>query len=154
MKLTTFEVKNIITDRLKEYYKEVTAIVKLISFRVTVLGEVRQPGIKQIYNEKLTVLEAIALAGDLTEFGNRETVKIIRIVNDKPSIYLMDLTKKELLNNDLYYLLPNDVIYIEPLPTKQFGFANVSSTFQFVFSALTAVSTILVILIYSQNIKK
>lgn len=84
------------------------------NFKVTVLGEVTRPGTFTIDNDRITVLEALGLAGDLTIYGKRKDVLVIREQNGRKQEYRLDLTKRDALNSPAYYLAQNDVIYIEP----------------------------------------
>lgn len=84
------------------------------NFRVTVLGEVKNPGSFPINNDRITLLEAIGLAGDLTINGVRNNVMVIREQNGKKEEFRVDLTKRDALNSPAYYLAQNDVIYVEP----------------------------------------
>ncbi len=116
----TAKLQNIID----EYLIETTVIVKLVNFRITFIGEIKQPGQLQIYQDKINIFEAIAKAGDLTDFANRNNVKIIRKESGQAVIHEVDLTKRDILASDLYYMKPNDIVYVEPLRGKQFTFAN------------------------------
>lgn len=84
------------------------------NFRVTVLGEVKSPGTFTIENDRLTILEALGLAGDMTMYGERKNVLLIREQNGQKQEFRMDLTKRETMNSPAYYLTQNDVIYVEP----------------------------------------
>ena len=84
------------------------------NFKVTVLGEVKNPGSFPINNDRITLLEAIGLAGDLTINGVRNNVMVIREQNGKKQEYRVDLTKRDALNSPVYYLAQNDVVYVEP----------------------------------------
>lgn len=88
--------------------------MEIRNFKVTVLGEVAKPGSFTIENDRITLLEAIGLAGDLTIFGKRKDVLVIREQNGLKKEYRVDLTKRESLNSPVYYLAQNDVIYVEP----------------------------------------
>lgn len=84
------------------------------NFKITVLGEVKTPGSFPIHNDRITILEALGLAGDLTINGVRHNVLVIREQNGKKEEFRIDLTKKDALNSPVYYLAQNDVIYVEP----------------------------------------
>lgn len=84
------------------------------NFRVTVLGEVKNPGTYPVNNDRITILEALGLAGDLTINGVRQNVMVIREQNGKKEEFRVDLTKRDILNSPVYYLTQNDVIYVEP----------------------------------------
>ena len=88
--------------------------MELRNFRVTVLGEVKNPGTYPINNDRITLLEALGLAGDLTINGVRDNVLVIREQNGKKSEYRVNLTSRDALNSPVYYLAQNDVVYVEP----------------------------------------
>ena len=88
--------------------------VQILNYKVTVLGDVLRPGTFKIPNERITILEAIGLAGDLNITGNRKNVKIVRDENGKKSEYLLDLTSSSIFYSPAYYLQQNDVVYVEP----------------------------------------
>jgi len=125
---------------LKEYYFDVIVDVKLINFRITVLGEVRNPGSFTTFNPKINILEAIALSGDLNEYGKRD-VTLIRHSENGYEIFKVDLKDKNLMNHECFYLLPNDIIYVEPHKAKMFGF----NTFPLA-TLFSTVSTLILIL--------
>src|SRR6187551_3760494 len=116
--LTVGEVQQLIQASANKYLTKSTVTVKLTSFKVTVLGEVKNPGYLYVYNNQATILETLGLAGDLTPFGNRKNVKLIRQVPGGSQVVLLDLTDHKLLNSEFYYLLPNDVLYVEPLSAR------------------------------------
>ena len=102
------------------YIKEPPIVnIRYLNYKISVLGEVLRPGLYTIDNEHINILEAIALAGDLTIYGKRDHVLIIRENNrQSKTIYYLDLTDKKLINSSLYYLHPNDIIYIRPNKPK------------------------------------
>jgi polysaccharide export outer membrane protein len=104
----------LIENELKKYLNNPVVYISILNFKVTILGEVSIPGTYRIPNERLTVLEAIGLAGDLKITGVRSNVLLIREENNKKTEIRLDLTSKELFNSPGYYLKQNDVIYIEP----------------------------------------
>jgi polysaccharide export outer membrane protein len=116
--LTVTEVQDLIQERTNKFLNNATVIVKLISFKITVLGEVKCPGYKYIYNNQATFSEGLGLAGDLTENGNRERIKLIRQVPTGNEVVMIDLTNPNILKSKYYYLMPNDVIYVEPLKAQ------------------------------------
>jgi polysaccharide export outer membrane protein len=123
--LTLAQATDTIKSRLLVYITDTTLMyvnVKTLSFPVTVIGEVNRPGIYQADNEFMTITELLAKSGDLTQFGNRKNVKLYRTDREtkQTTIFLMDLTSKDLVQPILTQLQPNDVIYIEPLTRKQF----------------------------------
>jgi polysaccharide export outer membrane protein len=98
----------------KDFVKKALVTIRLLNFKVTVIGEVGRPTSLLIPNEQITLLEAIGLAGDLTAFGRRENVLLIRERNGVRSTVRVDLTNKNLLQSPYYYLRQNDIVYVEP----------------------------------------
>ena len=118
--LTKLEIENLIIDKLKVYLKEAPLVtVRIVNYRISVLGEVTKPGSFVVSNEKINLLEAIAMAGDLTIYGMRDNVKLIRTGQDnKQEIITMDLNKAETVLSPYYQLQQNDIIYVTPNRTK------------------------------------
>ena len=116
--LTVQQAQKKIQNDLSDYLNNATILVKLVSFKVTVLGEVNNPGYYFIYNEQANVLEGLGLAGDLTDFGNRENITLIRQTQSGSKAILLDLKDPNLIASEYYYLQPNDVIYVQPLRAK------------------------------------
>lgn len=116
--LTLEQAQNKIQDSIGLYLNNATVIVKLVSFKITVLGEVQNPGHYFVYNEQASVLEGLGMAGDLTDFGNRENITLIRKTEAGSATILLDLKDPDLLSSPFYYLQPNDVIYVQPLKAK------------------------------------
>ncbi len=116
--LTTSETQDLIQQNLNKYLVGTTVIVKLLSFKVSVLGGVRNPGYYYVYNEQANLLEGLSLAGDLTQAGDRKRVKLIRQTTGGSEVIMLDLTDPNLVQSPYYYLMPNDVIYVDPLRTS------------------------------------
>ncbi|WP_031289783.1 polysaccharide biosynthesis/export family protein [Sphingobacterium sp. IITKGP-BTPF85] len=112
--LTRLEAIEKVRIELSHYIKDPGVNMNFNNFRVSVLGEVARPGSFIMPTERVTVLEALGMAGDLTIRGVRENVTLIREVDGKKSMHRLDLTKQETLNSPYYYLAQNDVIYVEP----------------------------------------
>jgi polysaccharide export outer membrane protein len=122
--LGEIEVKNLsysqietkIQDELKtkQLLKNPIVVCRILNAKVTILGEVKSPGTYTFYENNLTILQALGLAGDLTINGVRTTIKIIRLENNKQLIGEIDLTKKNWMNSPYYFIKPNDVIIIDP----------------------------------------
>jgi polysaccharide export outer membrane protein len=116
--LTVIEAQKKIQESLSTYLNKATILVKLVSFRITVLGEVRSPGQYFVYNDQVTLLEGLGMAGDLTEFGNRENITLIRQNGDNLGGVRLNLKETDILSSKFYYLQPNDVLYVQPLKVK------------------------------------
>jgi polysaccharide export outer membrane protein len=116
--LSMEEAQAFLQQKVAAYVRDANVLVKLLSFKITVLGEVRSPGRYFIYNPQATVFEALGMAGDLTEFGNRENIKLIRQTPKGSEVVLINLTDANLLKSPYYYLLPNDALYVEPMKAR------------------------------------
>lgn len=107
-----------IRKRLTNYLKEPSVVVRTLNFKVSVLGEVGRPAIYVIPDEKISLPEVLSLAGDLTIYGKRDNVMVIREENGLRHQVKLDLTSREIFNSPYYYMHKNDVIYVEPVKTK------------------------------------
>jgi polysaccharide biosynthesis/export protein len=139
--LTVEQVKNLIQQLVDEYIKEAVVVVRMVNFKITILGEARSPGQYAIYQNQINIFEAISQAGDLTDFANRNKVILVRQVKGGSKIHYLDITSTKLLSSDLYYMAPNDILYFSPLRAKQFGFATFP--YGFVMSMITFLLTLL-----------
>ena len=120
--LTKSEAEKLIFEKIRPYMAEnenPVVIVRMSSYSVSVLGEVARPGSFQVSREKITILEALAQAGDLTIYGVRDKVKLIREdITGKKQIVNLNLNDANLVNSPYYYLQQNDVVYVEPNKVK------------------------------------
>ncbi|MBU2975937.1 polysaccharide biosynthesis/export family protein [Zobellia sp. B3R18] len=108
------EVRVLLRDKLSDYLKDPIINIRLRNFSISVLGEVRRPGTYPVDGERITIMEALGFAGDLTIKGRRENVMVIRDFDGTKVYTRIDLTKKEALSSPVYYLTQNDVVYVEP----------------------------------------
>lgn len=115
---TTDQIRDEIGTKAAQFYKDPVVNVRFANFRITVLGEVTRPSTYIMPNEKVTLLDAIGAAGDLTIFGKRENVMVIREANGKKEFGRFDLTKSEMFSSPFFYLQPGDVVYVEPNKSK------------------------------------
>ncbi len=111
-----------IEEVLKAYLNDVSVTLKLSGFKITMVGEVKKPGPYTPYVSQLNIIEAMALAGDMTSYGNRSRVMIIREVEGKQQIIMVNLLDKNLLQSKDFNLLPNDIVYVESFNAKTWGF--------------------------------
>ncbi len=112
--LSVQEAQDLFKEKLSIYLKDPIVNIRILNFRVSVLGEVSRPGRYEVSGQRITILEAIALAGDLSIKGHRENVLVIRDFNGTKTYTKVDLTNKELFNSPVYYLTQNDVVYVTP----------------------------------------
>ena len=146
--LTTAEAKDLIKGKLTQYLKEPTVSVRFLNYKISVLGEVARPSVYVIPNETVTLPEALGLAGDMTIYGKRENVLVIRDENGKKVFGRVDLTTRDVYNSPYYYLHENDVVYVEP---GKGHIAQTDKIYQLLPVALSALSLISVIFIYSRR---
>ena len=133
--LTVDEAKNKLQTAINTYINGSMLVVKLASFNVTLLGEVSRPGMYKVYQSQINLFEAMSLAGNMTNFAKKSEVKIIRQTDNGSEIVTIDMGQADILSSPYYYLKPNDIVYVEPLKIKQWGF----TTFPYstVFSIVT-----------------
>ena len=120
--LTVDEARARLQNELDKYVNQTTLIVKLSNFNLTVLGEVTRPGMYKIYQSQINLFEAISMAGNMTNFAKNNEVKIIRQTDNGSEVVTVDMGQADILSSPYYYLKPNDIIYVEPLKIKQWGF--------------------------------
>jgi len=136
--LTIKEAQTLVQTEIDKYLNNTSVELKLVSFKISVLGEVNNPGYYLIYNGQANILEALSLAGDLTQFGSRSNIKLIRQTTEGSEVILLDLKDAQLMNSKYYFLLPNDVLYVEP-NKEQVQRSNLVPL-TVVFSALTTLA--------------
>jgi polysaccharide export outer membrane protein len=119
---TVIEMKQSLNKLVSEIIRESSVVVKLVLFDISVLGEVKNPGKFTVNKDHINIFEALALANDITAFGNRTKVQIIRADLNKNKIVTIDLLSKDILSSPYYYLQPNDIVYVEPMKEKAYAF--------------------------------
>ena len=140
--LRTTDAADTIRIRLSSYLKEPSVIVRNLNFKVSVLGEVKIPAVYVIPDEKISLPEVLSLAGDLTIYGNRSNVMIIREENGKREYARLDLTSRELFNSPYYYLHKNDVIYVEPVKARMLDTDSRIRTVPLIATIVGGISTL------------
>lgn len=142
---TLEEIRKTLQEEFDKSFKNATVECKLLSFKFTVIGEVRSPGTYVNYNNYLTVLEAIGRAGGIGEYGRRDRVLVIRPTEKGTKTFRLNLQDKGILSSEAYFLLPNDVVIIEPQGNKIFSM-NLP-TISFILTAVTSTITTTLLLI-------
>ena len=140
------ELKNLTIDQAKDrmqmeidkYINQTTVIVKLSNFNLTLLGEVTRPGLYKVYQSQINLFEAVSMAGNMTNFAKKKEVKIIRQTDNGSEIITVDMGKADILSSPYYYLKPNDIVYVEPLKIKQWGFTTFPYSTVFSIASLAA----------------
>ncbi|MEA3461139.1 MAG: polysaccharide biosynthesis/export family protein [Bacteroidota bacterium] len=141
---TIKEAKQAIETVLAEYVTDASLTVKLVNNYVSVVGEVREPGLYPIYKDRLNVYQALSMAGDVADYGNRYEVSIIRQTDGESKVKEFDITDKKIIDSEFYYVMPNDVIYVKPLKGRYF--AVNTSPYMFAFTAIAALGTLVVLI--------
>ncbi|MNQ81563.1 Polysaccharide biosynthesis/export protein [compost metagenome] len=112
------EVLELLQNKIENYIKNPIINLRITNFKVSLQGEVNQPGTYSVTSERITLIEALSMAKDLTIYGKRDNVLVIREVNGVKSYNRVDLTKSNFINSPFYYLAQNDVVYVEPNKTR------------------------------------
>lgn len=119
--LTRLQLEDTITKLFMDYTKNPTVNVKFLNYQFSVMGEVNNKGRFPMVNERTTILEAISIAGDLTELGKRENILVVREVNGVRNFARVNLLSKDIFNSPYFYLKTNDIVYVEPVKSKFFS---------------------------------
>ncbi|MCF6351355.1 MAG: polysaccharide biosynthesis/export family protein [Flavobacteriaceae bacterium] len=147
---TEKEVRLKIESELSKMFKSMNTIfvaVKLAGIRYTVLGEVKNPGTNVLFQNQVTIVEAIANAGDITITGDRKKVTVVRNNADGVKKFQLNMTSFDFINQEGYFIEPNDIIYIEPLKQKSWGTGDTGAkTFTTVVTALTLITTTILLI--------
>lgn len=117
--LTTEQVRDMVTEKVSADVEDPTVIVKMINFRVNVAGEVKTPGVVDVTRERFSILDALSSAGDLTEYGERSNVLLVREENGKRTAHRIDLNSSDILSSPYFYVKQNDYIYVTPNKIRQ-----------------------------------
>ena len=146
--LTKRGAEQLIIDKLKPYMKEIPIVtVRMVNYKISVIGEVTRPGTFTISNEKVNLLEALAMAGDMTVYGPRDNVKLIREdANGKQQIVTLDLNKAETILSPYYWLQQNDIVYVTPNKAKARN-SDVGNSTSLWFSATSILVSIVSLLV-------
>lgn len=140
---TLKQVKEQIQKKADEYLKDADIQVRLLNFKISILGEVNAPGVYYNYNNTLTVLEAIGMARGVTDYAKIKDVLVVRRGDDAVHPYKIDLTKKSTLASEAFYLQPNDVVFVRPQKLK-----NLKLNSQIYTIGLSSISTIILLIKY------
>lgn len=142
--LTTAQAAAKIQNALSEYVSNTSIVVKYVDNQVTVLGEVQRQGVYGFTQDKLNIYEAIGLGSGLTRYGDRKNVILMRNEGGKIMHYRLNLSDSKIASRDYYYVLPNDVIVVEPLKAISSSYANITYT-----TILSSITTLIAILLFT-----
>ncbi|QBN19809.1 polysaccharide biosynthesis/export family protein [Flavobacterium nackdongense] len=144
--LSRSELMQLLESKISKYIKNPIINIRLTNFKVSVQGEVTNPGTFAINSDRVTLIEAISMAKDLTIYGKRDNILIIREVNGVKSYNRVDLTKADFINSPFYYLAQNDVVYVEPNKVRING-AAVGSNTGVIISVTSLVITLITLIV-------
>jgi polysaccharide biosynthesis/export protein len=141
---TTWQVRDTITSRLEPYLKETVVEIRILSFRVSVLGDVAKPGMYTVINERITLTEALALAGDLNITAKRDNILLVRDEKGERKYYRFDLGTEQIFDPGHFYLRSNDLIYVQPgkVAIRDVNFRNLTYLATFV-SLLALIASVI-----------
>jgi polysaccharide export outer membrane protein len=137
------EIEKQLYDLMLNEINNPGVVVRLVNYKITVIGEVKNPGTYTVNQNRVSVFQALSMAGDLTTYSNRNSIKLLRKKDEQTFLYTLDLTKKDILSSEYYYLRPGDILYIEPLKNKQYAF----ETFPYAL-LLSSLSTVMALLTF------
>lgn len=153
--MTTEQLQDDLRARISKWVEDPTVAVRLMNYRINVLGEVVKPGPHNVTTNRYSILDAITDAGDLTPYGVRESVLLIREENGVQKRVLLDLTSSDILTSEYYYLQPNDCIYVQPNHVRE-GNAKYDSNKSYnlsMVSTIVSASSVIASLIIALTVK-
>jgi polysaccharide export outer membrane protein len=148
--LTRSEVLQLFQDKISKYIKNPIINLRIMNFKVSVQGEVTSPGTYSVSSERITLIEALSMAKDLTIYGKRDNILVIREVNGVKSYNRVDITKADFIHSPFYYLTQNDVVYVEPNKTRING-AAVGTNTGVIISVSSLLITVITLIVTASN---
>lgn len=142
--LTTTQAAEKIQKALSDYVANTSVIVKYVDNQITVMGEVMRQGVFSFSQDKLNIYEALGLGGGLTRYGDRKKVILIRHEDNRIIKYRLDLSDSKITGKSYYYIMPNDVIIVEPLKAISSSYSNITYT-----TVLSSISTAIAVLLFA-----
>ncbi|MBN2524302.1 MAG: polysaccharide biosynthesis/export family protein [Bacteroidales bacterium] len=140
--LTLEEARNKLEQELNKYLTNISIRIRFVGNKITVLGEVKNPGNFTFFDEKITVFQALALASDVSDFGDKTKVTLVREKDNVITYQYLDLTNKKIAESENYYLLPNDILIVDPVRTKYRQMRDYTP----VYLMLTTITTLIAVL--------
>lgn len=148
--LSRSELMQILEEKIAKYIKNPIITIRLTNFKVSIQGEVTVPGTFSVNSDRVTLIEAISMAKDLTIYGKRDNILIIREVNGVKSYNRVDITKADFINSPFYYLAQNDVVYVEPSKVRING-AAVGANTGVIISITSLFITLITLIVTTSN---
>ena len=148
---TITEIQQMVQDEARKYVSDVLVKAKLVSYTISFIGEFGHPGKITFYKDHVNILDAIAEVGEVTYYGDRRHIRVLRQTDDGVYTYHIDLTDPSLLTSKKFYLQPNDVVYAEPLPRKIFR--TEVSDYTLILTTITSTVAFVTLIISLKQIK-
>ncbi|MBN2349198.1 MAG: polysaccharide biosynthesis/export family protein [Bacteroidales bacterium] len=140
--MTISQAKDKLEESLSKYLNNISVRLRFVGNSVTILGDVNNPGTHSFYDEKLNVFQALSLASGIANFGDKTNVTMIREIDNKITYHYLDLTNKNIVTSEYYYLLPNDILIVEPTKSKYRSLRDYSG----IYLIMSAISSLAVII--------
>lgn len=140
------EIKEDMYTRLQPYLQDAAVNIRFLNFKISVMGEVNLPGVQRISNPRLTLLEALSLAGDLTPYANRKNILLVREIGGQRTYTRIDLRRRDIFESPYFYLQQNDFIYVEPIQARVATVADPAQRFIAYSSGVLSVITLILAL--------
>jgi polysaccharide export outer membrane protein len=116
--LTVGEAQELVQRKINEYFNNATVILKMVNWRISVMGDVSRPGAYVVYNNQITILDALAMAGGPNEFADKTHITLLRQSERGVQALYVDMSSTNVLSSEYYYLLPNDIVYVPALKAR------------------------------------
>lgn len=147
------ETQNAIKQKAEEFSEGITVTCRMVTFRIKVAGEVNKPGIYTFYQPSVNIFDALLAAGDLTYYGNRQKVRIVRKSETEDAIYTLDIRKASVMKNKNYYLRPGDIVYVEPNKNTK-TLQTINPPLTTITSSLSLIASVIAIIVSINNMSK
>lgn len=147
------ETQNAIKQKAEEFSEGITVTCRMVTFRIKVAGEVNKPGIYTFYQPSVNIFDALLAAGDLTYYGNRQKVRIVRKSETEDAIYTLDIRKASVMKNKNYYLRPGDIVYVEPNKNTK-TLQTINPPLTTITSSLSLIASVVAIIVSINNMSK
>lgn len=142
---TIASVKSMVETELSKYLNNAYVMIKFPSFKFTTLGEVNSVGVHTFQGEQLNILDALSMAGGITDYGKRQNVVVVRQTEKGTRSFVVDVTDDDIMASEYYYLMPNDIIYVKPMKVKVFRIRS-GDVVSFI-SAFTSIASVILLII-------
>lgn len=153
MGLTIDQAQVEIKKKAEEFSEGIVVTCRMVTFRIKVAGEVNNPGIYTFYQPSVNIFDALLAAGDLTYYGNRQKVRIVRKSETEDAIYTLDIRKASVMKNKNYYLRPGDIVYVEPNKNTK-TLQTINPPLTTITSSLSLIASVVAIIVSINNMSK